>query len=88
MTESNIDYCIGSMSHIYRFFDHLEKDFDVSASGRIGYINVLLDLIDFRKFKGVNFDTAKLFYCRHLFEKDPKVHGKRNADLLEKRFGC
>ena len=64
VTESNIDYFLGSMSHIYRFFDYLEKDFDVSASGRIGYINALLDYMDFRKFKGLNFNTLqKVFYC-------------------------
>ena len=61
VTESHIDYCLGSTSHIYRFFDYLEKDFDVSASWRIGYINALLDVMDFRKFKGLNFDTLQNF---------------------------
>ena len=59
VTESNIDYCLGSTSHVYRFFDYLEKDFDVSASGQIGYINALLDVMDFRKFKGLTL--CKIF---------------------------
>ena len=69
MTESNIDYCLGSTSHIYRFFDYFEKDYDVSASGRIRYINALLDLMDFRKFKGLNFDTLQNFSIVEIYFK-------------------
>ena len=69
VTESNIDYCLGSTSQIYRFFDHLEKDFDFSASVRIGYINALLDVMDFRKFKGLNFDTLQNFSIVEIYLK-------------------
>ena len=66
MTESSIDYCLGSTNHIYRFFDYLEKDF---ASGRIGYINALLDLMDFRKFKGLKFGTLQNFSIFEIYLK-------------------
>ena len=65
VTESNIDYCLGSMSH-NRFFEYLEKDFDVSASGQISYINALLDLMDFRKFKGLTLALCKIFLLSKL----------------------
>ena len=89
MTESNIDYCLGSTSHIYRFFDYLEKDFDVSASGRIGYINALLDVMDFRKFKGLNFDTMQNFsiveiYLKSILKcmgKEMRIHWKNYLDV-------
>ena len=88
VTESNIDYCLGSTSHIYRFFDYLEKDFDVSASGQIGYINALLDLMDFRKFKGLNFDTMQNFSIVEIYLKRIRKCMGKKADPLEKRFGC
>ena len=89
VTESNIDYCLGSTSHIYRFFDYLEKDFDVSASGRIGYINVLFYLMDFRKFKGLNFDTLQNFSIveiyvkriRKCIGKEMRIHWKYDLDV-------
>ena len=76
-------------SHIYRCFDHLEKDFDVSASGRIDYINALLDLMDFRKFKGLNFDTLQNFSIvegflrktRECMGKETRIHWKNNLDI-------
>ena len=89
VTESNIDYCLGSTTHIYRFFDYLEKDFDVSASGRIGYINALLDVMDFRKFKGLNFDTLQNFSIveiylkkiRKCMGKEMRIHWKNDLDV-------
>ena len=78
VTESNIDYCLGSTSHIYRFFDYLEKDFDFSASVRIGYINALLDVMDFRKSKRLNFDTLQNFSIVEIYPKKiRKCMGKR-----------
>ena len=89
VTESNIDYCLGSTTHIYRSFYYLEKDFDVSASGRTGYINALLDLMDFRKFKELNFDTLQNFSfveiylkrIRKCMGKEMRIHWENDLDV-------
>ena len=89
MTESDNDYCSGSTSHIYTFFDYLEQDFNVSVSGRIGYINALLNLIDFRKFKRLYFDTLNnisiveiyLKRIRRCTRKEVRIHWKNDLDV-------
>ena len=67
----------------------MEKDFDVSASVGIGYINALLDLMDFRKFKGLNSDTLKNFSIveiylkriRKCMGKEMRINWKNDLDV-------
>ena len=44
-----MDICLGSPENVCSFIDTMEKDWIIGASGKISYVNALLELMDFRK---------------------------------------
>eukprot|EP00112_Aurelia_sp_Birch-Aquarium-sp1_P005087 Seg1577.9 transcript_id=Seg1577.9/GoldUCD/mRNA.D3Y31 product="hypothetical protein" protein_id=Seg1577.9/GoldUCD/D3Y31 len=89
LDESTIDFCIGSTDHFIRFIELIEKDYDVGPSGRIGYINAVLELIDFRKCKGASYSMLQNFVkaevclkrSRKLFGKELSSNWSINLDI-------
>ena len=66
-----IDYCLGSSVILADFMDATECVWNLGFSSRINYLNVLQDLIDFRKFSGAspnivhNFSVSETFLKEH-----------------------
>ena len=58
LDESKIAFCIGSTDHFIQFIELVEKDYDIGPLVRVGYLNAVLELIDFRKCKGASYSTG------------------------------
>ena len=65
-----IDFYLGSGCNIWEFIENLETSMEMGHSGKLGYINALADLIDYRKYQGVtpqvlqNFSVAEMLIRR------------------------
>ena len=95
LDNGTVNFCLGSRQHFVEFTDFLEKEVSVGITGRIGYVNAILELMDFQKFKGVPPGTLQSFVAaeiyvkrsRKCFAKELKAHWTTELDIdsLEKQ---
>ena len=62
-----MDICLGSPEDVCSFTDTMEKDWNIGASGKISYVNALLDLMDFRKYKGISHNVMTNFCITEVY---------------------
>ena len=90
-----VDICLGSPENVCSFIDTMEKDWNIGASGKISYVNALLDLMDFRKYKGISHNVMTNFCITEVYiKRGRKCMGKEvrlrllnqlDIDSLEER---
>ena len=64
---SVVDYCLGSISLISRFIDHLKDSWNVGYSGLIGYLNAINHLLDYRRTQGVEANLLPIFVASEIY---------------------
>ena len=47
-----VDFCLSSPSFIFKFVDAMQTDWRLGHAGRLGYLDAISDLLDFRKIHG------------------------------------
>ena len=52
VTDEIIDFSISSPTMLFKFIDALQEEYSIGHSGRVGYIDAISELIDFRKVSG------------------------------------
>ena len=74
-----VDICLGSPENVCSFIDTMEKDWNIGASGKISYVNALLDLMDFRKYKGISHNIMTNFCITEVYiKRGRKCIGERS----------
>ena len=53
-----IDFSLSSPNFLFKFVDVMQSDWGLGHAGRIGYLDAISDLIDFRKVHGVCSDNV------------------------------
>ena len=53
-----VDFCLSSPSFIFKFADTMQSDWGLGHAGRLGYLDAISDLLDFRKIHGTSSDTV------------------------------
>ncbi len=61
LTSEKIDYYLGSMEFLANFLDHITKDESIGHAGHVSYINALLEMVEYRKFKGIDSNSLNNF---------------------------
>ena len=61
------DYCIGSVTLVSEFIDHLSKEWKVRPSGILGYINALGHFLDFRRYTNTSSETIYVFMTCEIY---------------------
>ena len=59
--ESVLDYCVGSITLISEFIEHLQNQWNVGFSGVISYMSSLSHFLDFRRSQVVKVDNLPVF---------------------------
>lgn len=62
-----VDFCIGSIDLIGKFFEHLRDDMNMAPSGCIGYLNAIGHLMDFRKVNGITENVRKTLFVTEIY---------------------
>ena len=63
-----VDFCLSSPSFIFKFVDAMQSEWKLGHAGRLGYLDTISDLIDFRKIHGTLLEKVLRMY-RSVFEK-------------------
>ena len=79
-----VDFSLCSTSLLFKFVDHLQDKCMLGHGRRLGYIDAISELIDFRKMTGTS-DTV----LRHLTTTELYLKGARKNDeiAVDTRFG-
>ena len=62
-----VDFCIGSVDLLGKFFEYLRNDIEMAPAGCIGYLNALGHLMDFRKLNGITDNVRKSLYITETY---------------------
>jgi hypothetical protein len=81
--DSYADASAGSPVLVLKFLNTVCEEWKLRASGILGYVKSILDLVDFRKASGVCDDTLRAFTMTEVYLK----RGVRNLGKL-KRLDC
>ena len=81
--DSYADASAGSPVLVLKFLNAVCEEWKLRASGILGYVKAILDLVDFRKATGVCDDTLRAFTTTEVYLK----RGLRNLSKL-KRLDC
>lgn len=84
-----IDFCICSPVFLFKFVDALQEIYSIGHSGRVGYIDSISELIDFRKVSGApdsllrNVTAAEIHLkkARKSVSKMMKLQRVRDLDI-------
>ena len=52
-----VDFCLSSPSFIFKFVDATQSEWKLGHAGRLGYLDAISDLIDFRKIHATSSET-------------------------------
>ena len=53
-----VDFCLSSPSFIFKFVDAMQSEWKLGHAGRLGYLDAISDLIDFRKIHATSSETV------------------------------
>jgi hypothetical protein len=90
VTDEIIDFAISSPIMFFKFIDVLQDEYNVGHSGRVGYIDAISDLIDFRKasgkledsvLKNITVTEINLKKARKCVAKSMKLQWTRDLDI-------
>ena len=62
-----VDFCMGSVDLLGKFFEYLHNDIEMAPAGCIGYLNALGHLMDFRKLNGITDNVRKSLYITETY---------------------
>ena len=69
LTFGVIDFSLCSPNLLFKFIDYLEDECKLGHGGRLGYIDALSELIDFRKLHGASEAVLRKFSATELYLK-------------------
>ncbi|CAB4038245.1 partial [Paramuricea clavata] len=64
-----VDYFLCSSKFLTDFLDHLESTWQMGQSGRLGYVNSIADLLDFRRFHAPSGPVLQIFSITEVYIK-------------------
>ena len=70
--DDRVDYYLGSIEHISNFIQHLDQEKSIGYAGNVSYISAMMELIEYRKFKGVSIGVLNNFSVAEIFLKRAK----------------
>ena len=73
-----MDYCVGSPCLISKFIEHIGHEWEIGNSAQVNYLQSISELMDFRKARGVSWETLRTF-------SSAEVYIKRGKRTLTKR---
>lgn len=59
LTYEAIDFSLGSPSMLYKFVDAMQDDWNIGHAGRLGYLDAISELMDFRKIQAPAENTLR-----------------------------
>ena len=62
-----VDFCMGSVDLLGKFFEYLRNDMEMAPAGCIGYLNALGHLMDFRKLNSITDNVRKSLYVTETY---------------------
>jgi len=73
-----LDYCLGSVSMISDFIEHLSEKWQVGFAGIIGYLNALSHLLDYRRSEGAcSLNMSSMVATEIFLSRAKKSLGKK-----------
>ena len=69
MTFDVVDFSFCSPNLLFKFIDYLQDECKLGHSGRLGYIDVISKMIDFRKLHGTSEAVLRKFSATELYLK-------------------
>ena len=72
MTFGVIDLSLCSPNLLFKFIDYLQDECKLGHGGRLGYIDAISELIDFRKLHGASEAVLRKFSATELYLKSVK----------------
>ena len=89
-----LDSSLCSHSLLFKFIDHLQEECKLGHGGRLGYIDAISDMIDFRKINGASYTVLRnllstglcLNRARQDSRKDDKI--AVNTRSRHRNSGC
>ena len=73
-----MDYCIGSSCLNSKFIEYISHEWEMGNSAQVNYLQSISELMDFRKARGVSWETLRTF-------SSAEVYIKRGKRTLTKR---
>ena len=73
-----VDYCVSSPCLISKFIEHIGHEWEIGNSAQVNYLQSISELMDFRKARGVSWETLRTF-------SSAEVYIKRGKRTLTKR---
>ena len=64
-----MDYSLCSPSLLFKFIDYFQEECKLGHRGRLGYIDAISELIDFRKINGVSDGVLRTLSVTELYIK-------------------
>ena len=69
LTEETIDFCLGSPVLLCRFVDAMQEELQLGPSAQLGYLNAMLELMDYRKVSGLSANVLTSFSVTEVYLK-------------------
>ena len=69
MTFDVVDFTLCSPNSLFKFIDYLQGECKLAHGGRLGYIDVISKMIDFRKLHGASDTVFRKFSATELYLK-------------------
>ena len=64
-----MDFSLCSPSLLFKFIDYLQGECNIGHGGRLGYIDAIFELIDFRKVNGASDEVLRKLSATKLYIK-------------------
>ena len=69
LTFKNVDFSLCSRDLLFKFVDMMQDEYNLGHAGRIGYLDALVELGDFRKVNGALVSVLRGLSCTELYLK-------------------
>ena len=65
--DSVMDYCLGSVTLLSKFVEHLQIKWKMGYSGTIGYMNAISHMLDYRRTVNVSMENTGVFIATEIY---------------------
>ena len=82
-----MDFSLCSPSVLFKFINFRQEECKLGHGGRLGYVDAISELIDFRKVDGASGPVLRKFIChRVVSQKSVQDSGKDEETAVDARF--
>ena len=86
LTFDVVKFSLCSPNLLFKFIDHLQDESRLGHCGRLGYIDSISKMIDFRKLPGVSEAVLRKFSATELYLKRGRKSCKNDEIAVDTRF--